>query len=468
MMNILLLYPYFLDVVPKTSGLLPPLSLGYLGSFVRKHGFKCDIIDCTGQGITHQEVCHIVRQERPDFVGISSTTMYIDRAIDLSMKIKNVCPATKVIVGGCHATVMAKAVLKESESVDIVIRGEGEETLLEILRGFQHDEFDLSTIKGISYRYKGKIIENGDRPMIKDMDSIPFPLRKTAENVNYRSSMKWNYRYPFASMITSRGCPYHCEFCNVHDMFGMKVRYRSVENVIEELNMLSKDYGIKEVVFYDDTLTINKKRVVEICERMISEKLDITWGCYSRSDAIDDKITKLMKKSGCHMISIGVETGSERILNDMKKGITLEQSRKAIEVCKKNGIETSASFVVGFNGETRKTIQETSRFAQEIDPTFMTIFRLVPYPGTSSYIKYLNERKLSKLSIQQFKELGNSRVIQVDDISEEELRKLIKKMYHSFYLRPSKLLQHFFRMFSFHIVKGYLRGLIWFVWQKME
>jgi len=267
-------------------------------------------------------------------------------------------------------------------------------------------------------------------------------------------------------MITSRGCPYQCQFCDVHELFGRKTRYRTVDNVIEEMRMLSIEYRVKEIIFYDDTITIDRERVMELCERMIKEKLDISWGCYSRVDRIDDEMSKIMKRAGCHMISMGVESGSDEMLTKMQKGITIEQTRNAFKILKKNNIETSASFIVGFPGETRQTLQKTKEFVKEIDPTFALFFRLIPYPGTSLYSRYLKEENLTGLNIQQFKELGSKRVVPIDNISEEELQRIIRNLLFTFYFRLGKLFQHLLRISSFFRIKGYLRGLMWLIFQK--
>lgn len=468
MTDILLFNPSTSDLNPKPIGRMPPLGLSYLNSYIKQKGYSSEVVDCIGENISHLDASRLVREKKPEFVGITTTTILLEYAIDLAKIIKTNNPSVIIIMGGCHVTALGDDVLRECDAIDLIVRGEGEITLYEILQEYKKNRPDLKTVKGISYRSNGIIYRNESRELIKDIDTIPFPSRELIGNKNYQLSVKWFYRSPYATMITSRGCPYPCEFCDVKNMFGQKIRYRTIANVIKEIKTLSKEYGVKEIIFYDDIFTLKEKRVVEFCQKLISENLDITWGCFSRVDTINDEMAFLMKKAGCHMISLGIESGSDEVLKSMKKGTNTNQARKTLLTLRKNKIETSASFVVGFPGETRESIKKTIRFAKEINTTFAAFFRLIPYPGTPLYSLYLKQDKLEKLYISQFKELGSKRVIQLKMISENELGRIIRNMFIAFYFRPKKLLEHVLRIMSIHRFKGYLNSFLWFFVQKRK
>ena len=462
MKDILLLYPYTNDLFPGVGGVLPPLGLGYLDAFLRNKGINSQVIDCTGQGIIHSELIDLIKSERFRLIGISAMTAFIHRAVELASLIKQMDKRIVIIIGGSHVSSLGEELLKQTAAVDIVVRGEGEVTLWEIVEAFkQNQNPDLRIISGISFRKEGQISTTADRPLIEDMDSIPFSSREIS-NDNYHLPVKWNFREPFAALVSSRGCKYNCAFCDVYRTFGRQVRYRSVKNIVKEIKYLKGKFKVKDIIFYDDTFTTDRERVIDFCQRIIEEGLMISWGCYSRVDTIDRELAILMKQAGCRMISFGVESGSQEMLKKMKKGVTLEKSLAAIDLCNRIGIQTSASFVIGFPGETTGSIAKTKYFSVKLNPLFAVFFRLIPYPGTMLYKEYLKQQRRDNLKIDEFQELGRSRVISLPGIAEEDLTRSIKNMYLAFYLNPKKLIQHAFRTFRFpRLWGGYLKSIYW-------
>jgi anaerobic magnesium-protoporphyrin IX monomethyl ester cyclase len=458
MLDILLLYPFTNDLIPKSTGLLPPLGLGYLDAFLKKRNIKSKLVDCTGQGIPHTFIPQLIKELRPKFVGISAMTPFIHRASELADIIKETDKNCLIIIGGSHANALGKDLLIDGTSFDIVVRGEGEETLLEIIQKVNSpSSASLLDILGISFRRNGTVIENPPRPHIQNLDSLDYPTREASNQTHYELPIKWALKKPFATVITSRGCPFSCTFCNVHETFGRKVRFRSTENIMEEIRDLKIRMGIKDIIFYDDTLTVNKERVLKLCHHMIEENLQITWGCYSRVDTIDRELAETMKRAGCRMISFGVESGDENMLSRMQKGITLQQSLNAIQICNRCKIETSASFVVGFPGETALTIQKTKEFTAKLDPLFAAFFNVTPFPGTPLYDDYLKQENRQRLKITEFQNLSSKISLKISDMSETEIQKSIRNLYYAFYFNPKKLLQHVFRILSnFSLLRKYL------------
>jgi anaerobic magnesium-protoporphyrin IX monomethyl ester cyclase len=294
------------------------------------------------------------------------------------------------------------------------------------------------------------------------MDSIPLCTRDASNNYKYHLPVKWDFREPFAAIVSSRGCKYSCAFCDVHKTFGREVRYRSVKNIIEEIAYLKERFKVKDIIFYDDTLTIDRERVIGLCRAIIDNNLSISWGCYSRVDALDEELVLSMKSAGCRMISFGVESGSQEMLKLMKKGIKLESALSAVALCNRCGIQTAASFVIGFPGETKETISETRSFVKKLDPLFATFFRFIPYPGTVFYQEYLKQENMDCMKIEDFQELGRSRILKVPGITEDEVNKSIRGIYLGFYFRPRKLIQHVFRLLrSPKLLGGYVKSLWW-------
>lgn len=242
-------------------------------------------------------------------------------------------------------------------------------------------------------------------------------------------------------------------------MFGNIVRYRSVENVIDEIKTIVNDHNISDFIFYDDTLTLNRSRLLLLCNTICSENLKISWGCYSRTNAIDNEMLATMKQSGCRMIAFGVESGDDEILKKMKNGITTKDSLNAIKMCKKFKIETSASFVIGFPGESKKTLKTTIKFIKKLDPMFMTIFRLIPYPGSTIYTLYLKQEKKEHLSLDDFEHIETEHYIQIDGFSKNDLDKIVKKTYLKFYFSPKKIFDHLKRcIVSPNLLPSYFKG----------
>jgi radical SAM superfamily enzyme YgiQ (UPF0313 family) len=293
-------------------------------------------------------------------------------AENVAMIAKDVNKEITIIVGGTHPTVMPEETI-QNKYFDYVVRGEGEYTFLELI----NDE-PIEEIKGLTYINKeGIIVNNPDREFIKDLDTVPFPGRSLY--LNDKDHMDFGY------VMTGRGCPFECTFCASKKVWKKQTRYRSPKNVVEEIEHVHKTYGTKFFYFVDDTFTLKKKRTKEICNLLLEKNLDITWICDTRVDTIDEELLTLMKKSGCIRVKLGVETGCERLLSETKKGITKEQIRRAINLTKKVGIESTTYLMIGMPTETEEEIKETLAFARELESDYYSLSILAPYPGTEIY-----------------------------------------------------------------------------------
>lgn len=318
------------------------------------------------------EVRETIKRYSPEIIGITMLTGTYKSAENVGRIAKELDKDIKVVVGGTHPTVLSEEVIK-NDLFDYVVRGEGEQTFLDLVNYVKVED-----IRGLTYiNKKGKIVDNPDREFIEDLDLIPFPSRGLY--LNDTRYMIYGY------VMTGRGCPFECTFCASKKVWKGRVRFRSPENVVEEVKHVYENYNTKFFYFVDDTFTLNKKRTKRICELLIRNKLDINWICDTRVDTIDEELLWLMKKSGCIRVKIGVESGSERILKMVKKKITKKQIRDSVSLIKKVGIDFTIYLMIGFPTETNKEIRETLDFVKELNPTYYSFGILAPYPGTKIY-----------------------------------------------------------------------------------
>lgn len=319
----------------------------------------------------------ILDQFRPDIVGISATTGSYGSAMKVAKIVKEHDSEIPVVMGGPHPTLLPEDTVKEPY-FDIVVRGEGEYTMLEVVECLEKEK-SLHEVKGITFKDKGEIYHNPSRPLIENLDSLPFPAR----DLIYEKE-----KYPhqaFGYILTSRGCPYECIFCSSPKIWGRKVRFRSPEKVVAEIEEVVRDFKTRTFRINDDTFTVNKKRVLEICDLLIEKNLGITWQCDTRVNLLTRDLCKRMKEAGCVQFNLGVESGNPEVLSFTKKGITLDQARNAIKMTKDAGILALAYFMIGFPDETCEQIQDTIAFMEEVKPDFSVFSIVTPYPGTELF-----------------------------------------------------------------------------------
>jgi radical SAM superfamily enzyme YgiQ (UPF0313 family) len=322
-----------------------------------------------------QEIKKVLDDYRPDLVGITAMTTKFGSVLKTAEIVKKWGPKYPVIVGGPHATILPEQVLK-SENIDIVVRGEGEETILELIQALKVKR-TLYGIKGISFKDNNAIIHNPDRQWILNLDEIPFPARDLLMNPqNYTSE-------DMGAVMCSRGCPFNCTYC-CHP-WGRRVRYRSIENVISEVKEVKDKYGTEQFEFKDDTFTVNRGWIIQFCDQLISQKININWGCTTRANLIDDELIKKMKKAGCNNIKLGIETGSERILKETKKGVSFEEMKKAAKILNKNKVFWSGYFMMGLPTETEEDILKTYQFMKELNPYYAGLGVYNPFPATELF-----------------------------------------------------------------------------------
>lgn len=421
--------------------ILAPLGLAYIAAVLEENDIDVDIIDAPALGMSFKEFKSEIRRRNPDVVGITCLTPSFYRAVSAAEVVKSVNPEIIIVMGGPHPTVMPEYTLRQSKA-DIVVIGEGEYTMLELVRGTRSGE--LKNIRGIAYKNGQEIKSTIPRPYIKDLDELPFPARHLLPMKNYKPAPSYYKRLPVRQMITSRGCPYRCSFC-CKPIFGKTYRVRSPKKVVDEIEFLIEKYGAKEVFFRDDSFAINENHVRGICEEITARGIDIEWCCEARVDNVSPRLLNDMKKSGCWLIRYGIESGSQTLLDGIKKDITLEQARKAVEWTKKAGIETHTFFMLALPGETIELSMKTIDFALELDPDYAQFTLTTPYPGTELYVMARKMGTLKSYDWSRYKSwasfVDEDPVFVPKGMTIEQVRRIQKVAIKRFYLRARYILK---------------------------
>jgi radical SAM superfamily enzyme YgiQ (UPF0313 family) len=429
-----------------------PLSLAYLGSVLEKNDYSVNVIDGQAQKLTYVDLEREISKHQPKIVGITSTTLTYQSALKVARIAKQVHPDCLTILGGCHATFWDKEALEECPQLDMVVRKEGEYTLLEIANRLEENK-RINDALGTTCKENGKIIRNPDRPYIEDLDSLPFPAHHLLPLKYLRRVGKIIF-----PLTTSRGCVYWCNFCTAVRMFGRKYRMRSPKNVVDEMQFLYEKYGASQVTFYDDAFTVNLSRVEKICEEIKRRKLELQWDCETRVDMVTKDLLQKMKEAGCIAVWFGVESGSQNIIDNMGKNISVGQTRKAFKWAKEVGLMTIANIVLGFPGETKELALKTVKFVEELDPNDVGYYIATPYPGTPMY-DYVKEN--GWLKITDFDRYDTATpIFESPTLSMKDLAEIREKAYQRFYIRPS----YFLRMLSKGGVYGISSARTSFAW----
>ncbi len=429
-----------------------PIFLAYSAAQLKAAGHNVSYIDSVIQDFDMKQTLAEARKEKPDAIFMETTTPSIEADYVALTALKDATGA-KIMVGGPHATYFHNKVLKDCPAIDVVIRHEFDTKIAGVVSNLDN----LERVNGITFRIGDQIIDNGDGEVCEDLDTVPFPDRDTIPCHWYLEA--WYSRRPFMNMMTSRGCPYYCSFCLWPQiMYGHKQRFRSLDNVFEEITGLIRRYGLKEINIDDGTFTTNKKRVIEFCRRLRKEKIKLIWTCNGRVDTLDDEMLAEMKKSGCKMIRLGVESGSQDVLDKIKKRLTLKQIEEGVERVKSHGIQALGGFMFGFPYDSRKTVEETIAFAKKLSPDQVQFSINMCYPGTSLYEYARDNDLLLANSFQEF-DMTHGPVVKTLDMEREELEHILARAYREFYFRPEFILQTLFHLKDIDEIRRVLRSL---------
>lgn len=412
-----------------------PFSIVHLGSFLKSQGYEVRLFDEQIELLTEEKVQEIVNDFSPCVIGFSCTTPGMARAHKIAADIKNINPNIKVVMGNIHPTVLPEETLKD-ENVDLVVRAEGEYTILEYLQALEN-KGDYSKIDGISFRMNGGFNHTTNRAYLHDLDILPPVDWSLLTDTGGNYSIEW--------ILTSRGCPYKCIFCSARSVSGYKYRFNSSQRVIEEIDVVVNDFGKKFFSFADDNFAVKKDRTREICNLMIERGYNkhVKWLCQTRADAVDESLLELMKEAGCEYVSFGIETGTQRLLDLIKKSVKIETIEKAVKMVHLAGIKTRGSFMLGLPTETHEDSLDTIDFALRM-PLDIAKFNLaVPYPGTELLKLAMDEGLVVTddwSNINTAAGLSDTEAFYVPKgRTMEELAKLQKRAHTKFYLRPKQI-----------------------------
>ena len=363
----------------------PSLGLGYIASVLEKNGYTVSIVDLTFEK-SFDFLEKRLKELRPKLVGITCQTTFAEEAFKAVKISKTIVPRAIVVLGGPHPTVLPIRTLEETEA-DIVVIGEGEYTFKEIAQSIK-DNKSFREVKGIYYKEGKSIKFSGNREFIKDLDEIPFPARYLFD--------KRYFEYPEITMINSRGCPFNCSFCQpaLKKLFGEKVRLRSPENIMDEIKLILKTYGNKRIRFHDDTFTWNREWVKKLCNIIKNQNLKFAWDCKSRIDFLDRETIRMLNAAGCIRLDLGVESGSQRILNEiLNKGISVEQIKDAFRICFEEDMKALTFIMIGILTEKPQDLLDTINLIDEIKTDGLHVSIFTPFPGTRIF-DYASERGL--------------------------------------------------------------------------
>ncbi len=429
-----------------------PIFLAYSAVQLKQAGHNVQYIDSVIQELDLPQTIEAARATKADVIFMETTTPSIEADYHNLTELKSATGA-KIIIGGPHATYFHREVIEECAAIDVVIRHEFDTKIAGVVSNLNHPE----NLTGISYRNGNGAVDRGDGDYSDDLDAIPFPDRELVPWDWYLEA--WYSRQPFMNMMTSRGCPYHCAFCLwPQSMYGHKQRFRSLDNVLAEIRYLVDRYGLKEINIDDGTFTTRKSRVIEFCQRLRDQNLKVIWTCNGRVDNLDDEMLIEMKASGCKMIRLGVESGSQLVLDKIKKGLTLGQIEDGVKLVKKHGIQALGGFMFGFPYDTRETVEETIAFAKKISPDQVQFSISMCYPGTSLY-EYAKKNDL--LLAKSFKEfdMTHGPVVKTENMSREELEHILARAYKEFYFRPRYFFQTLFNINNLDEINRVLRSM---------
>ena len=453
--EVLLINP--LDKGHVTNGLglkIPPLNIMYLAAALEKASMSVKILDDDLYQVGPLKIANLASKIDPVVVGVTATTATIKNALKYVKAIKKTLPNTLTVIGGPHPTFIPEETLKAGDALDVVVIGEGEETLAEVAEEYKKNELkNFSNVKGIYYRDNGRINATPPRPLIKNLDELPFPARHLIPFKEYKTSQS-----QAGGIITSRGCVFNCNYCSSSLIMGKKFRSRSAENVVDELEVLVYKYGVNDIAFLDDIFMLNKRRARAVADEIKNRGLDISFVTSSRVDTVNQELLECLKSAGMSTLYCGIESGSQRVLDIMGKGITLKQAEDAIKAAKKVDINVLGSFILGYPGETAQEMDQTIDFSIKLDPDYSQFSILTPFPGTPIYYELKQKGLLGTEDWSKYTVLDSVVNYEKLGLTKKLVERKLSKAYLKFYTRPKYLFKHrsMFKVLMGTLFKSYI------------
>ena len=446
------------------GGTLIPINLCYLAAYGReKHpDAEFSVLDAEIRRLSHDEAVDEVVSFSPDLIGITATTPVFDSVMQLTKRLKDRLPKSKIIIGGSHTSALPERSLDET-AADFVAMGEGETLFGELISQIKAGDEDWGKINGIAYRDEdGDVQVNPPAELIHNLDDLPMPARDLMDNSLYHPAPTKRVSSGRNTLLTtSRGCPYNCGFCSARIVWTRAVRYHTSEHVVAEMEDCVDKYGIESFYLTDELFTVRKERVLELCGLIYKRGLNVKWTCFSRAERLDRETLEAMKEAGCSKISFGIEAGNPEILKKIDKSLDLGDAKRVVDLTKEVGIKTHASYMFGYIGETEEMMQDTMDVAKHLNTQVAAFFTASPLPGTPLYEEAIQKGYLlPDVSWINYSPLSNQEsAMEMPDLKREVIRKWHRKAIRNYYLRPSYILSRLFSIRHGHEVKNMLGGL---------
>jgi len=373
------------------AGKLPPLGLACVAAALEKNDYKVEIYDNYLLNRPVEEVKAEIGKRAPEIVGLTCNSLSFGRVLEMAKAVKEVSPASRVVVGGPHASYMPQTLLDHAE-IDYVVMGEGEQAMTRLGSSLLKGEGAAAAgmIPGVACRINGKTVKSPPQ-FIADLDTLPFPARHLLPMRMYSRELSYLSAKPVDTMSVHRGCPYRCAYCETRELWGSACRAFSPQRVIDEVKHMMETYGTRGIYFIGDNFTINRNRTAEICELIKQSRLDVRWTCETRADLISKELLGEMKLAGCETIFFGVESGSPRIQEKLNKGLDLADVERAFDLCRQAGIQTVTSFMLGIPGETVSDMNQSFEFAQKLKSDWCQFNIYIACPGSQLYDEVVNK-----------------------------------------------------------------------------
>lgn len=462
-MKVLLVSPALrnMDVYQvRARGCMPPLNLMYMASVLERGGHRVKILDLYAEGLTDEQFLARAREFGPDLAGFATYTASFDMAAAGARLLRRNFPGLKTAAGGIHASYLPAQCLRSGD-FDCVVVGEGELTMLDLADALAAGK-DPAGVPGLVLLREGKAFATPQRPLIEDLDALPAPAYHLVDLSNYYLGItRAVSTAPAASVLTMRGCPYKCTFCSHHFGYAGRIRKRSPARVVEEMRRLYDERGVREFQFEDPSFTCDPGHVKEICRLIIESGMKVSWNCNVRANTASEELFAAMEAAGCRRALLGVESGSQALLDRMKKGITLEAVRKTMALARAHGMRVNAAFILGTPGETPETARQTYEFALELEPDYVMFSVYIPSPGGELFddLAAAGRLDLDKVYGADYITVYSERepMVELSAVPAAELLALMEKYTRGFYLRPS----YVFRRLRTLLLPGEVSRVAW-------
>jgi radical SAM superfamily enzyme YgiQ (UPF0313 family) len=432
----------------------PPLGLAYIAAVLEQHEIPVRIMDAGVEGWSFEETVNRLAAARPDIVGITSSTIQSINLVRLAQMVRFRLPGATIVLGGSYVSSLPDEAMA-NDCYDIACIGEGEYTMLELVEALRSGG-DLSSVKGIYFRKDGKVVRTEPRPPIQNLDELPLPARHLLPLGKYVPQPNDGPYLPKFSMITSRGCPYRCIFCD-HSTFGISYRSHSAKRIVDEMEELVRRYGVQDIAFVDSLFMVSRKRVLDIADEIIARGLKVHWTCTTRANIADEPTLRRMKESGCWRTRIGIEAGNADVLSFIRKGVTREQIQEVTQTAERLGLHPKGFFMIAHPTDTEATIRETIEFAKSLPLTDITVQFNTPMPGTEQWEFF---RKYGTLTTEDWSSFTYWEPVFVPNgLTVDKILELYRDFYREFYLRPIIIWRHLKMLKGIDDVKRFVRGL---------